>query len=280
MSYIELLEFAVTLTTVQVIGVLIGLFAFRYLDSYWSTKGSLQAELEESPRLISIEKRLARLSEVSTDLGRAKLEAYIELGSYFAQLVKEFEVIREWARRIKNDDELAKLSREFSGEGSVSRIGDILQNIEAVRLSRDWLLHWKVAAVLYAVKIKGGELMSALNEFSRETNRWEIKRSHLLAVSGLANVFHEFRELCSEAAREDLESGEYSTQQKPPDDEFKSFAKKLGDIGRDESRRFKEKYPEEWRTLREVNARLRAERSAAFKEDLASNLNDEMASEE
>jgi len=257
--------------------LVIGLFLYRYLNEYIGTKAENRAAIEDSPALIAIQKRLDEVSSISADIGKEKLGAYLTVGSQFAALIDEFEKIHIWATRIVSDEELARLSRSFSADGAAGRIGVILTNIEQIRLSRDWLLHWKVAAILYAVRVKGQEVLAALNIFKSETEEWQTKRAHMLAVDSLATVFREFQKLCSLASRDDLRSGNYGIQGEPDDDEFASFAKDLGDVGRAESRRFEGSYPAEWAAIRHENVETQERDRIAFKRKLAEDLGEELS---
>lgn len=272
MTYEQLIKLIATLTVAQTIAIILGLVIYRFVDSYIKQKGQNLAQIEDSPRLKNIESKIDRLSSIQSEIGNFKVKAYLKIGSLLAGIVKEYELINEWKSRIEGDEDLARLSIEFSGGGSLTRLKQYLDELETIRISHEWLLHWKVAATLYAINLKGLEALTALKFFREETERWEVKRGHFYAVSSLGSVLQEFQEVISKAASEDIESGIYLLHSKYSDEEFADFAKKLGDIGREESRQFSEKYPEIWKMLREVNAEKMEKKREKFKAQLAESL--------
>lgn len=272
MTFDDLWKLAGTMTLFQTFAFVFGLFIYRFLGSYFGTKGENLASIEDSPTLIRIQKRLDEISSISSDIGKEKLNSYLEIGRQFASIDSAFETLDEWSSRVESDEDLAKLSLKFSGEGALERISDALAVIEHVRQSKSWLLHWKVASILYAVRLKGLQLQTNVRMYGSETESWQVKRAHLLSASHTAAVFKEFQRLCSNAVHEDLNSGHYRIQEEPAEADFDSYAKALGDVGRSESSRFREKYPSEWELLRTVNAEEKESQRSAFKERLSREL--------
>ncbi len=272
MKYEQLIKLIATLTVAQTIAIVLGLFIYRFVDSYTKQKGQNLAQIEDSPRLKNIESKIDRLSSIQSEIGSFKVKAYLKIGSLLAGIIKEYELINEWKSRIEGDQDLAQLSTEFTGEGTLTRLKEYLNELETIRISHEWLLHWKVAATLYAIHLKGSEALAALKCFRDETTRWEVKRGHFYAVSSLGSVFQEFQEIISKAASEDIESGIYMLHSKHSDQEFAEFAKQLGDVGRAESKQFFELYPEIWKMLREVNTEKNTKEREKFKAQLAESL--------
>ena len=275
MTYEQLLQFIATFTVAQILAIFVGLFIYRFVDNYIKQKGQNLAQIEDSPILKSIESKIDRISSIQSEIGSLKVKAYIKIGSLLAGIIKEYELINEWKSRIENDKDLARLSTEFSGEGSRTRLKHYLDELETIRISHDWLLHWKVIANLYVIHLKGSEVLTALKCFGEETEDWKVKRGHFYAVSSLGSVFQEFQELISKAASEDIESGIYTLYSKPSDKEFADYAKKLGDIGRAETKQFSEQYPEIWKLLRQVNSEKEEKERERFKTQLANSMREE-----
>lgn len=272
MTYEQLIKLIVTLTAAQTIAILLGLVIYRFVDSYIKQKGQNLAQIEDSPRLKNIESKIDRLSSIQSEIGSFKVKAYLKIGSLLAGIVKEYELINDWKSRIEGDEDLARLSTDFSGEGTLARLKHYVDELETIRISHEWLLHWKVAATLYAINHKGSEALTALKCFGEETEHWEVKRGHFYAVSSLGSVLQEFQEFISKAASEDIESGIYMLHSKHSDQEFADFARQLGDVGRAESKQFSEQYPEIWNMLREVNAEKMEKEREKFKTQLAESL--------
>ena len=275
MTYEQLIKLIATLTVAQTIALILGLVIYRFFDSYTKQKGQNLAQIEDSPLLKNIESKIDRLASIQSEIGSFKVKAYLKIGSLLAGIVKEYELINEWKSRIEGDEDLARLSTEFSGEGSFARLKQYLDELETIRISHEWLMHWKVAATLYAIHHKGSEALAALKCFGEETKNWEIKRGHFYAVSSLGSVLQEFQEFISEAASEDIESGIYMLHSKHSDREFADYARKIGDVGRAESKQFSEQYPEIWKMLRQVNVEKAEKEREKFKSQLANSMSAE-----
>jgi len=204
---------------------------------------------------------------VSSNIAKEKIAVYDSISKALGLLLKEIELIEEWKSRIQGDSEKAKLSLHFPVSGIIGRLRTKLAAIDDLRFNRRWLIGWKIEALLYAISLKGREMLAAVECYGGETSNWELKRGHFLAASGLGGVVSKYESICARECRNDLQNPSHI---EPTDQDQRVFFKQLGDIGRAESKSFSEQYPKLHQDICEANRKLTADSNRDFKFDLTS----------